>query len=209
MICRNITVKKTARYFLLGNPDGEIKQVLFVCHGYAQLANEFIESFLPLEREGLLIVAPEGLHRFYARGAADKVVASWMTKEAREDDIRDYVNMLDQVYINLTGELKSKPKITVLGFSQGAATVSRWCAMSQLHFDELILYCGFFPPDLPPNGIPKHVRLTVATASDDKFISPEQEKEQMGMMHRLNPNLKHLPFQGKHEIDAKIVLQLI
>ena len=136
----SLLVEKTARYFSLGEFRG-VKEVLFVCHGYAQLADEFLESFSSLQREGLLIIAPEGLHRFYARGAADKVVASWMTKVDRLDDIRDYVAFLDKTAETVLSEMQSPVKVSVLGFSQGAATVSRWAAMGKTKIDELILFC--------------------------------------------------------------------
>jgi predicted esterase len=202
-----IPVEKTARYFTLGSSE-KAKHVLFVCHGYAQLANEFLESFSALSKEELLIVSPEGLHRFYARGAADKVVASWMTREDRDDDIRDYIRFLDQVYAAVIAEISRPVKISVLGFSQGAATVSRWAVNEKSRIDELILFCGFFPPDLPPNGIPDATSLTVITASNDKFISPEQEALQLEQMRKISPALKHIRFEGSHEIHLPALLEI-
>lgn len=198
----SIPAEKTARYFSIGETGAQIKQVLFACHGYAQLANEFLAGFESIAREELLIVAPEGLHRFYARGGADKVVASWMTKEDRDDDIRDYVSFLDSVYETVMREVPADAKISVLGFSQGAATASRWLSMGKSRADELILFCGFFPPDLPASGIPAEIALTVVTASEDKFISSEEENAQLAMMRAVSPAMKHIRFEGKHEIDA-------
>ena len=203
MIQRNITVAKTARYFLLGETSRSNQTLLIVCHGYAQLADEFLKSFEGLHHDNLLIVAPEGLHRFYAKGSTEKVVASWMTKEDRENDIRDYVSFLDQLLEELNPE--NFKRIILLGFSQGAATASRWASLgkSRNKIHELILFCGFFPPDLPPSGIPETMQLNVVTASDDRFISPEQESKQLEEMRKLNPQLKHIRFEGKHEIDLE------
>jgi predicted esterase len=203
-----LTVEKTARYFLLGTPGVHIKHVVFVCHGYAQLASEFLASFECIARDTFLVVAPEGLHRFYARGTTDRVVASWMTKEDRADDIHDYVGFLDKTYKTVMRGLPKDVKITVLGFSQGAATVSRWAALGNSRIGELILYCGFFPPDLPPAGIPESIGLTVVTASDDKYISEEQEKFQLAAMRKTMPRLNHLRYTGQHEIDADILHRL-
>jgi hypothetical protein len=91
MVKKNIIVTKTARYFISGEPSESIEQVWFVCHGYAQLANYFIRNFEILNDGKNLIIAPEGLNRFYWKGFSDRVVASWMTKEDREDDIKDYL----------------------------------------------------------------------------------------------------------------------
>jgi predicted esterase len=204
-----ITTEKTARYFTLGNFSPEVKTVLFVCHGYAQLGDEFISQFSKLENQNTLIVAPEGLHRFYLRGGQEKVVASWMTKEDRDDDIRDYVLFLDKVYDAVLEKFSSPPKIIALGFSQGAATASRWCAMGKSKMDELILWCGFFPPDLPPNGISEKIKLTVVTATKDKFISAEQERNQLEKMKLLSPQLNHVTFEGEHEMNIEILSELI
>lgn len=205
----SISTEKTARYFSIGETGPHVKQVLFACHGYAQLADEFLAGFESIAREDLLIIAPEGLHRFYARGGADKVVASWMTKEDREDDIRDYVSFLDKVFETVMREVPAAAKISVLGFSQGAATVSRWLSMGKSRADELILFCGFFPPDLPASGIPAEIALTVVTASEDKFSSPEQENAQLEMMRAVSPAMKHIRFEGKHEIDAATLKKLM
>jgi predicted esterase len=197
----SITVEKSARYFTLGNDAADVKTVLFVCHGYAQLADEFLKSFEKLSNENLLIVSPEGLHRFYTRGHTE-VVASWMTKVEREDDIRDYVLFLDKVYAEVMRGISSNAKVIVLGFSQGAATVSRWSVMGQSKIDELILWCGSFPPDVHPTEVPKTIFLTLVTASNDKFVSAEQAREQLEKMKELNVNLRHVEFEGEHAMDV-------
>ena len=199
-----LITEKSARYFTLGEISPEVKTILFVLHGYAQLADEFILQFEKIKSNSLLIVAPEGLHRFYSRGH-EKVVASWMTKEERDDDIHDYVLFLDKVYDEVVKN-SSATKIIVLGFSQGAATASRWCSSGKNKIDDLILWCGFFPPDLPPGGIPEKIKLTVVTASNDKFISAEEEKNQLGKMKMLSPEFNHLKFDGGHDVDIPTLI---
>lgn len=202
MITRKLTVPKTARYFLSAEPGAHIREVVFVCHGYAQLAGEFIADFGSIFRQDRLVIAPEGLHRFYHRGGADKVVASWMTKEDRMDDIRDYITWLDLAAADVLSSCAGDVKITVLGFSQGAATVSRWAAMGMISIDHLILWCGFFPPDLTQDQLPKCKALTVVTASDDKFISAADEQKQLAQLRSILTTYKHIRFTGGHEIHA-------
>lgn len=211
MIRHSIRVEKTARYFLSGEITAATETLLIACHGYAQLADEFLRSFEGLASEKCVIAAPEGLHRFYAKGSSEKVVASWMTKEERDADISDYVAFLDQFFLELKNQSASIRKIVLLGFSQGAATASRWVSLgnARTEIQELILFCGFFPPDLPPSGIPETMQLTVVTASDDRFISPEQETKQLEEMRRLNPQLKHIRFEGKHEIDVGTLKEIL
>lgn len=202
MLARKITVPKTARYFLSAEPDARINEVVFVCHGYAQLANEFIEQFASLQNEHRLFVAPEGLHRFYQKGGYDKVVASWMTKEDRLDDIADYVQWLDQCAADVLMQCPPDVKITVLGFSQGAATVSRWAAFGMTQIDHLILWCGFFPPDLPAEIKVQCKALTVVTASNDRFIDAATEQKNLTALAAIFTTYKHVRFEGEHTIDA-------
>lgn len=206
---RRIITEKTARYFLSGQPGKETTHIFFACHGYSMLANEFLEKFRPLFRDDRLFVAPEGLHRFYPKGGTGRVAASWMTREDRLDDIRDYVFFLDKVYQTVLSECNTQPRVSVLGFSQGAATVSRWAATGNSRIDELILWCGFFPPDLPPGGIPQHIPLIIVTASDDEYFDADEEKRQLELITKLNPVHRHVRFEGKHEINIEALKNVL
>ncbi|MFL5762470.1 MAG: alpha/beta hydrolase [Bacteroidia bacterium] len=201
---RNITVTKTARYFVSGELSESTEQLWFVCHGYAQLANAFLEWFDVLDKKKNLIVAPEGLHRFYWKGFSEKVVASWMTKEDREDDIADYVNFLNKVYDEVTPGNK-KLVINVLGFSQGTATVCRWVAKGHVRPDNLILWAGSVPPDL---DIFKGVNTYVVLGDADEFIPEQEAEKQLALLDAKEIRYELIRFQGRHEVDKKTLLLL-
>ncbi|MDQ3111404.1 MAG: hypothetical protein M3R17_16075 [Bacteroidota bacterium] len=205
---RKIKAEKTARYFTHGKREPHINTILFVCHGYAQHAEKFLEKFAPVSYDDFFIVAPEGLNRFYARETSGKTVASWMTSEEREDDINDYIGYLDRVYRDVLPDFPKKVRVIVLGFSQGAATASRWITSGRSRIDDLVLWCGFFPPDARVSEIPEHVRVKLVTASDDRYITPEQEKEQVEAFKKIIPSLEHFQFEGKHEINAAALERL-
>lgn len=208
MIRKTLSVPKTARYFCSAEPSAEFSEVIFVCHGYAQLASEFITEFNVIANERRLVVAPEGLHRFYHKGGADKVVASWMTKEDREDDIRDYISWLDMAAADVLLRCRPDVKVTVLGFSQGAATATRWITLGMTNIDHLILWCGFFPPDMREDFSIAETQLTVVTASDDRFISSEEAERQLAIIKAKHATYKHIRFTGGHVIDAGTLSEL-
>src|SRR2546425_1041706 len=81
----HLAVDKTARYYSLGEPGPATRQLWFVCHGYGQLAGRFLRHFEPLDDGSRVIIAPEGLSRFYLSEspAERRVGASWMTREDR------------------------------------------------------------------------------------------------------------------------------
>jgi predicted esterase len=198
----SITVQKTARYFILSPKSfEEVKSVVFVLHGYAQAASEFLTQFESISGDAVAIIAPEGLHRFYARGGAGNVVASWMTKEDRENDIRDYISFLDEMRTAVIAKYPNLEKEFVLGFSQGGATASRWVCAGNFNPDRLILWCAFFPPDVKVH-LNENVAITIVTASNDRFFSNEEAASQIQLMRASHPKLLHVHFEGEHEIHT-------
>ena len=53
-----------------------------------------------------------------------------MTKENRLVDIENYITYLNYLYLNQV-DSNCKVPITILGFSQGAATASRWVSTGE------------------------------------------------------------------------------
>ena len=82
---RHIRVGRTARYYTLGSTGPDLREVWLVCHGIRQLARRFLPRFADLDDGKRLIVAPEGLSRFYLRGPESRrdkqiqIGATWMT----------------------------------------------------------------------------------------------------------------------------------
>lgn len=208
---KKIIVNKTARYFVLGEISDQVKEIWFVCHGYSQLANYFLKKFEALNSPDILIVAPEGLHRFYMQGASGRVAASWMTKEDREDDIRDYVSYLDSVYKEVLSQLKNKKAlINILGFSQGAATVCRWLAMGNIHADKLILWAGAFPDDLDLKVNKKifdELKVYFVLGDKDEYINEEQANEHVSRLEG-QLNFEIVRFKGGHEIHQETLKKI-
>src|SRR5688572_17903685 len=94
-----IHVRRSARFYTLGDPGPELKECWLVCHGYGQLAGRFAQSFAHITSPQRCLIFPEGLSRFYLDDEMrHKVGASWMTKEDREAEMADYVAYLDAVY---------------------------------------------------------------------------------------------------------------
>lgn len=205
-----IKTEKTARYFTLGTPSDKITDVWFVCHGYGQLAEYFIKWFKPLMNENTLIIAPEGLSRFYWEGFSGKVVASWMTKEDRTSDIQDYVKYLDKVANQVLGEV-NKVRINILGFSQGATTVSRWVALGKTIPTNLILWSGSFPEDIDYMKnieIFSKFQLYFFIGDSDKLFSEEMTRKYLEEIRVKKIEFKLSRFNGGHKVFPKPLLEL-
>jgi len=207
---RHISVARTARYFVLG-VRARAADVWFVCHGYGQLAARFLKRFEPIAEGPRLVVAPEGLSRFYV-GSGERrdqpVGATWMTREDRLNEIADYVKYLDAVYADVVGDGPAPGRVRALGFSQGAATASRWAALGTARLDELVLWGGELPPDLDLAAAAARLaglRITLVAGTQDEYITP---KVLAGMERRLReqgiPFQTHV-FEGGHEIEPGVL----
>ena len=134
----SFSVTKTARYFTAG-PAMEAKRA--DCPAWIRPIAGVLHAALATGGYRMGHCRTGGTARYYLEGAHGRVGASWMTKEAREDDIVDYVRYLDA----LSAELRlTERRPVLLGFSQGVATASRWVAMGQTAFSRLILWSGVF-----------------------------------------------------------------
>ncbi|HYG19066.1 MAG TPA: alpha/beta hydrolase [Ohtaekwangia sp.] len=214
----NLQFPYRARYYRSQPIGPGIRKVWFVLHGYGQLASYFVRKFSALENKGICIIAPEGLSRFYLQdvntrkqSGKDRVGATWMTKENRQADIDNYVAYLTKIY-----ELEIPPNkdiaITVLGFSQGAATASRWVMDGRIAFDRLILWSGVFPPDLrfSPDSNSLRGKETVFVYGDsDPFVTSDHLAEMEALSAKLQINPSRITFHGGHDIDTETLMSLI
>jgi len=212
----HLRVSRTARYFTLGDPAGPAQDVWIVCHGYAQLAAEFIRDFEALRAPGRLIAAPEGLSRFYFEtgfhGPDSKVGATWMTREDRAAEIEDYVAYLDALHDAVfAGTERTAAKLTVLGFSQGTATVSRWVALGKVRPDRLVLWGGLLPPDLDLAAARERLaraHLILVAGRRDRFVDEEKLSAQLAELDRHGIPARTVRHAGGHRLKADVLGEL-
>jgi predicted esterase len=212
----HVGVTRSARYFTLGHGSRGVAEVWLLCHGYGQLASRFLEKFRVLADERRYLVAPEGLSRFYLseRATERRVGASWMTREDRLTEIADYVRYLDAVYDDVFGRLdRAAATVHALGFSQGAATVSRWTAMGQARVDRVVLWGGEFPPDLDLTRDAyaqrlRAARLTLVYGRADEYITPKVVGAVTDRLEAHAIPYREIPFAGGHELNETVLQEL-
>lgn len=206
----HIPVSKTARVAANGELTLETKKLWFVLHGYGELAPYFIRKFNKLTYPENVVVAPEAFSRFYLNGFSGRVGATWMTKEDRNTDINDYIAYLNHVWKMYQDKMGNRTvEIYVLGFSQGAATASRWVAMGNMLPHKLFLHSGVFPPDLPLEASEKFKQIkevVLLAGNSDKLITQEQLNKQEEEMKKEGVNLKVVNYNGGHEINQDALL---
>ena len=199
-----ITVPRTAHYYTIGTASENIRRFWLVCHGYGQLAESFIRRFEGLEDGQTLIVAPEGLNKFYWGQFTGPPVASWMTSHERLDEIADYCNYIQTLYQYYLPRLSPDVQIVLLGFSQGTATVCRWVVQHLPRFHHLVLWAGLLPDDLdfrPFQSYFSEKKLHFVYGTDDRFLTENRLRWQRHFARKNRLRLNEFSYQGKHEID--------
>jgi predicted esterase len=174
-------------------------RVLLGCHGYAQNAATMLSGLSTIPGiDAWRRVSVQAPNRFYTRGD-ESVVASWMTREDREDAIADNIQYLQNVVNAVAADAKA---IVYLGFSQGASMVSRAAARVTPRAAGLIVLGGDIPADvkddpsvqLPPVLIGCGVRDTWYGARMDEDLAFLQSR---GIAHDV------VRFDGAHEFNAE------
>jgi predicted esterase len=214
----HLQVSRTARYFTLGRKTPDVKDVWFVCHGYGQLASDFANEFECIDEPGRLIVVPEALSRFYLpegtgfHGPDAKIGATWMTREDRENEIVDYVGYLNALFERtLEGLDRENVRVTVVGFSQGGATASRWLANGKALANRLILWGSTLASDAnmqDASALFHKIQLTIVYGkrdqfADEKLIAGYEEK-----LKKYDIPFDFVTFEGGHRMDRETLRKL-
>ena len=214
----HIEVRRTARYFLTGEPSRSIRDVWFVCHGYGQLASDFIGEFDCIASPDRLIVAPEALSRFYLpagegfHGPDAKIGATWMTREDRETEIKDYIAYLDSLYDAVFEKVeRENTRVTVLGFSQGGATANRWLTQGKATADRLLMWGCLLASDSDLNQAATYFRdteLSIIYGTRDKFASTGMISEYEKLLRGHSVPYRLETFEGGHRMDRETLKRL-
>lgn len=202
---RHIRVQRTARYHTLGDAR-TAKSIWLVVHGYGQLARFFLNAFEEQVEENL-IVAPEGLSRFYTDSAHQRVGATWMTREDRENEIVDHVAYLDAICDLMRKEAGPLP-LNALGFSQGVPTVVRWMALGRNRPRQVILWSGAMPPDLTGPELKRTfqgTKVQLVHGQQDTLVTEQVRKENEERLLRAGVDVRSHVFPGAHAIDRVIL----
>lgn len=173
----------------------------------------FLRKFAPLDNGKRLFVAVEGLHRFYVEGTSGRVGASWMTKEARLDDIEDQAKYLDQVLGILKKACPKLQKVGLLGFSQGVSTACRWMAHRMGEgIDHLICWAGSFPPDIDydlKKEAFENLPFDGVYGDSDEFIPEDKLTELFEWLNNqgIHPVLHR--YEGGHSVQPELLKKII
>ncbi|MBN7810157.1 alpha/beta hydrolase [Algoriphagus sp. H41] len=209
---QTIRFEYEAQYHLSQEPTFDEEEIWLVLHGYGQLAEFFVRKFHPFFSPKRLFVAPEATNHHYRQGFQGRVGANWMTRHERETAIANNHRFLDALLGQILDKYPSKPTVHVLGFSQGAATATRWASRWQGKIATLVLWAGGFALDMSLECAKEafaETQLILALGDRDELITPDQLQKQEDLISSLNKEILRYSFAGGHELDAELLEKII
>ena len=125
-------------------------------------------------------------------------------------DIENYLTYLNALY---TKEVGSSPlPVTILGFSQGAATASRWVLDKKVRFDRLILWAGILPPDMDFDSgkeILASKTILLVYGKQDPYLNDDRFAEMKLLSEKLQITPHVIEFDGSHQMNDGVLAGLI
>ncbi|PRY86601.1 alpha/beta hydrolase [Mongoliibacter ruber] len=190
----------------------EENEIIIALHGYGQLAEFFLRKLTPLFMEERVFVVPEATNYSYLEGFSGRVGANWMTRHERETAIANNHMYLNELLRAFLIKYQTPPKIKVLGFSQGAATATRWVSQLEEKVDTLILWGGGFAHDLVLEKTKSSLDQTktyVVLGTNDDFITPETIQKQEEIIADLKLNVEKRFYDGGHDLNLPLLKELL
>ncbi len=143
-------------------------------HGYAQSAEDMMDVLQRIPgADQVTLVSIQALNRFYTRGD-QKIVASWMTRQDREETIADNVTYVDRVLGGKetgTHFEKMSPGLFFVGFSQGVAMAYRATLLGKRPAAGIIAIGGDVPPDVKDVPAAKWPRVLIEAGTKDQWYT--------------------------------------
>ena len=196
METRTITARTHGRY-LVRTPGVDGPWPLLVgFHGYRESAAQHMATLESIQgTEDWLIVAVQGLHRFYAKGG--DVVASWMTREDRELAIADNVAYASQVIDAVRAEFPTRDVLVFAGFSQGTAMAFR--AAAHVRANAVIALGADVPPDVAAGTSIPLPMVLYGRGRLDSLYTADLHAEDLAALGRLGVTVESVTFDGGHD----------
>jgi len=185
---------------------GDSTRWLVAFHGYGQSAGQLLTDVMKIPGiDRWHVAAPQALSRFYTRGH-ERVVASWMTREDREQVILDNLAYIDRV---VNAVARGAEALVFLGFSQGAPMAYRAAMLGERPASGIVALAGDVPPELKtPGSAAPHLsaapgrswpRVLIGAGRQDPRYTTALCDEDERALRALEVDLEVNRFSGGHE----------
>jgi predicted esterase len=193
----SIEVTTHGRYLLDGAGPG--KPMLVGFHGYGESAEMELNRLRSISgADRWILVAIQGLHRFYKR-RSDEIVASWMTRQNRDLAIRDNCSYVVKVINTVAEESGATGTLILSAFSQGVSMAFRAAAAVPRRVSGVIALGGDIPPELESPVLSRIPAVLLGVGSSDAWYTHEKAASDEQRLQSAGVNVQVCSFDGGHE----------
>jgi len=206
VIERTIVATTHGRY-LVAPPadDASAAAVLVGFHGYAETAETQLDRLRQIPAaDRWLLVAIQGLHRFYQRRTND-VIASWMTRQDRELAIADNLAYVNAVVDAVAREWNAPRQVAFGGFSQGVAMAFRAAVSSPMPVAGIVAAGGDVPPEIDRASLGRVGAALVCRGTADEWYTSAKFDHDVRRLREAGVRVRSLEFDGGHEWQSAVV----
>ena len=176
--------------------------VLVGFHGYMENASIQMKRLEAVPGTAAwTLVAIQALHRFY-RGRSEEVVASWMTREDREDAIADNLAYVASAFDLVPHD--DRTRIIYAGFSQGVAMAFRASVRGRERASGVIAVGGDVPPELLADASAEFPPVLLLRATRDDWYTSAKHEADVAALSARGTRVHRVVYDGAHEWNAAV-----
>jgi predicted esterase len=177
------------------------KGILVGFHGYVENASIQMDRLVAIPgSEAWTLVSIQGLHRFY-RGKSDEVVASWMTREDRDDAIADNLAYVAAALEQVPHD--SSTRLVYAGFSQGVAMAFRAGVLGSIPAAGIAAVGGDVPPELIGRSDLAFPAVLFLRGLEDGWLTRDRFDRDVASLTARQVALTASTYDGAHEWNAE------
>ncbi|MEQ9424737.1 MAG: hypothetical protein RJQ09_09990 [Cyclobacteriaceae bacterium] len=203
-----------APYYTFGKLDNDTTTLWLACHGQGQLGEYFVKKFERFESQNHYGIVLQGLNKHYLDLYGKRIGATWMTRHDRLTDLQNQRSYFTRVFETELASLNlTSYNINLVGFSQGVSAIARLLFHLKIPFNNLVLWAGGFPPELPGSDntfIPADGKVIVAIGDNDQYYNEKNYQDNLALIEQtfpLKPKV-HI-YNGDHRLDPDVLEELI
>lgn len=205
MITELVPAVTHGRVLIEHDGDAAVSSRLLVgFHGYGQSGEDMMADLRLIPgAEAWTRVSIQALNRFYTRGDS-RVVASWMTREDREQAIADniaYVNSAITHASTRAQQHASTPALVFVGFSQGVAMAYRAALSGARPATGVIALAGDIPPELKTDAATAQPwpKVLIGVGHLEQWYSADKVAGDQEFLTRRGVEHTIVKFKGGHD----------
>lgn len=182
------------------------KGLLVGFHGYMETAQIQMDRLEAIPGSSAwTLVSIQGLHRFY-RGRSEQVVASWMTREDRDEAIADNLAYVSAALEQVPHD--NSTRVVYAGFSQGVAMAFRAGLLGVARTVAIAAVGGDVPPELLTNAGLQFPPILLTRGERDEWLTQARFDGDIAAMAARGVALTAKVYDGGHEWNPEVSLAI-